>query len=51
MLSWLQNPHADYVIAAYGVVVVALVGLGVVSAFAAMRTQKVWHKLQSKNSD
>ena len=46
MLDWLQNPHADYVLAAYGIAGLAIVGLGLLSWLAARRTQKAWQKLQ-----
>jgi heme exporter protein CcmD len=46
MPDWLQNPHADYVMAAYGVAVAALVGLLVASMCKARRAHKAWQKLQ-----
>jgi heme exporter protein CcmD len=48
MLNWLQNPQADYVIAAYGAAVVALFGLLVFSTLAARRKRREWQRVQEK---
>jgi len=47
MPDWLQNPHADYVLAAYGVAAVALLGIGIASLIAARRTTQAWRKIQN----
>lgn len=46
MPEWLQNPHADYVVAAYAVALLALTGLGLASWRTAKRVQKAWQKIQ-----
>ncbi len=46
MPDWLQNSHADYVMAAYGIAVVALIALGIASLLDANRAKKQWQKLQ-----
>lgn len=46
MPDWLQNPHADYVLAAYGVAAAALSGLLFASMLKARRARKAWQKLQ-----
>jgi heme exporter protein CcmD len=48
MFDWLQNPHADYVLAAYGVAAVALAWLGLASWLAARRIRAAWRKLQER---
>ena len=48
MIDWLQNPHADYVIAAYDVAIIGLMGLLIASYRAWRRKQREWHKLQQK---
>lgn len=49
MPDWYQNPHADYVVAAYALALAALVVLGLSSWLEARRTQKAWQKLQNQN--
>ena len=49
MPDWLQNPHADYVLAAYGVALVALAGIGVASWLSARRTRAAWQKLMKND--
>jgi heme exporter protein CcmD len=46
MPDWLQNPHADYVLAAYGVALAALAGLLIASWRAARQTRKIWQKME-----
>jgi heme exporter protein CcmD len=45
MFDWLQNPHADYVVAAYAVALALLVALGLLSWWAARHMNKKWQKL------
>jgi hypothetical protein len=42
MPNWLQNPQADYVLAAYGVALAALAGIGIATLLAARRARKLW---------
>ena len=46
MPDWFNNPHADYVLAAYGLAAVALLGLLIASLLKAHRVRKAWQKLQ-----
>jgi len=48
MLDWLQNPHTDYVVAAYSVALAALLALGLLSWRAARQTKNKWAKLQER---
>lgn len=49
-LDWLSNPHADYVLAAYGLALAALAGLGIVSFAAARKARRRGELLQKKRS-
>jgi len=49
MFDWLENPHADYVLAAYGVAAAALIALGVVSWIAARCAKCRWRQLQDRD--
>ena len=48
MIDWLQNSHADYVLAAYGVALLALAGLGIVTWCGARKARKQLQELQKK---
>jgi hypothetical protein len=50
MIEWLQNPQANYVCAAYGVVGAGLIGLLLASLGAAQRRRRAWQKLQEKRA-
>ena len=45
MPAWLQNPHADYVLAAYAVALLALAALGFNSWSAARKARADFRKL------
>jgi hypothetical protein len=49
MLNWLQNPHSDYVIAAYGVALTALAGLVITSLHASRRAIERLKKIESQS--
>ena len=51
MINWLDHPHADFVLAAYGIAAVALIGLAVVSWRAYRCRAREWQKLSSGNAD
>ncbi len=46
MIDWLQNPQADYVVAAYGLVFVALAVLTLLSWRWARTQDRLWQKLR-----
>jgi hypothetical protein len=46
MIDWLQNPHADYVVAAYSIALIVLLGFALLSWCWAQAQDKVWRKLQ-----
>ena len=48
MMDWLQNPRATYVLAAYGVAAIGLIGLLLVSLCATRCKRKEWQELQQK---
>jgi heme exporter protein CcmD len=48
MPAWITNPHAAYVLAAYAVAAVGLIGLLIVSVLAARKADKAWRKLSKK---
>jgi heme exporter protein CcmD len=51
MIDWLQDPRADYVLAAYGAALLALLGLLAVSLIAARRRQKELQHLPGRRVD
>jgi heme exporter protein CcmD len=51
MIDWLQNPHANYVVGAYGVALVALLGFALASWRAARVQDRKWLKLQQGRSE
>lgn len=51
MLDWISQPHAGYVIAAYGVAFVALIGIGVFSLLRYRRLVAALRALPSQTSE
>lgn len=49
-MTWLQNPQSTYVLAAYGVAAVGLLGLLAASLFALRCRLREWHKIQDKRA-
>ena len=45
MLDWMNNPHAEFVLAAYAVAAVALAGIGAASLLRWRRRARQWRSL------
>ena len=51
MFDWLQNPRAEYVLAAYGAAAVALIGLLIASFRAFRKKRRKAEKLRGTHAD
>jgi hypothetical protein len=51
MLNWVHAPHADYVLAAYGIALGALLVIGMGSWGALRRAKKILAALKYNGSD
>jgi heme exporter protein CcmD len=50
-MNWLSQPHADYVLAAYALAVLALLGLGVASVVEYRRRARELRALSEGDSE
>ena len=51
MIDWLHNPHADFVLAAYGIALGALAVFGVLSWRWARAQDEKWRRIQQERRE